>query len=89
MNVPQKDIDQYRQEQSQRADFWVLPENWDAAQLFKSALTQINYAGLENVIIGFDYPGVDVIRLGRGYDWAVFEQFLIMESEAIRYWRKD
>ena len=47
--------------EEQDGDYQVLPENWEAANLFLKCCTQWRYAGMAGACTGLDYNGVDVV----------------------------
>ncbi|MEX2475068.1 DUF1799 domain-containing protein [Marinobacter sp.] len=67
-------------------DYPVLPENWDALQLFLRCATQWRYAGMAGVRTGLDYPSVEtVMRMtGTRNKRETFWQLQLIEDEALK-----
>lgn len=63
----------------------MLPENWEALQVFLKCATQWRHAGMEGVRTGLDYPSVDaVMRITGVKDPSdTFWRLQLIESEAL------
>jgi hypothetical protein len=70
-------------------EFPVLPENWDACQLYLAVQTQWRTSPVGG-LIGLDYNAVDVVfRRRRFKDSPVlFEQLQLMERTTLDAWEK-
>ena len=66
------------------SDLLVLPELWPACELYLRCQTQWVYAGMAGVMIGLNYPGVDVVMQHGGYDADAFAGLQVIESEILR-----
>lgn len=71
--------------ESDEADYLVLPENWEALQLFLKCATQWRHAGMTGVRTGLDYPSVEaVMRITGVQDQAdVFWRLQLIERGAL------
>ena len=71
------------------AEFPVLPENWDACQLYLAVQTQWR-TGSMGGLIGLDYNAVDVVLRRRHFSDSpvLFEQLQLMEQTTLEAWKK-
>lgn len=70
---------------SESEDYPVLPENWEALNLFLKCSTQWRYAGMAGACTGLDYSGVDVVIRRSGIEDPddAFWRLQQIESEAL------
>ncbi len=64
----------------------MLPENWEAVQIFLRCSTQWRYAGFTGVATGLDYPSIEaVMRMSGIKDQVqVFAKLQLIEEEALK-----
>lgn len=63
----------------------MLPENWEALQIFLRCATQWRHAGLAGMATGLDYPSVEaVMRMSGTKDQVqTFSKLQLIEEEAL------
>ncbi|MDX1755888.1 MAG: DUF1799 domain-containing protein [Marinobacter sp.] len=76
---------------SQSTDYPVLPENWEALNLFLECTTQWRRAGLEAVITGLDYGALETVMRMKGAKnrKRLFEQVRLIEGGALQALREQ
>lgn len=86
-----EEVRQHLPEHDTPEDFNVLPENWDATQLYQQCDTQWNWVSgfSKSVKTGLNYAGVDVVMAKNKYKDSVFKQVQVMERVALNYWAKQ
>jgi len=77
-------------EAEEETDYRVLPENWEAVQVFIRCATQWRYAGMAGQPTGLDYPALESVMRMRGVDDLAdtFDRIRIMEGEVLRVLRE-
>lgn len=63
----------------------MLPENWEAVQLFLKCATQWRYIGFTGVPTGLDYSSVESVMKMSGIkdQMQTFQQLQLIEQEAL------
>lgn len=77
-------------EPTEGAHFMVLPENFQAIEVFAACATQWRYAGMTGACVGLDYPAVESIMRMMAVDDPrdTFERLRLIEEGALAAMRE-
>lgn len=87
--APPEIIERAKQAVEINNSFDVLPENWEAVQLYQAVKTQWRTGGINGLPIGLDYVAVDIVMRHLEHTAAAFEKLQMMESAVLHYWAES